>query len=50
MKVYMVTVDDKTARIINGADANNEEIYIGSATQKRPVKEIELYVNINDDE
>ena len=49
MKIYLVTVDEETAYIINRAEAENSDIFIGDFTEKRAVKEIELYVNISDD-
>ena len=49
MKIYLVTVDDQTARIINRAEAENSKIYIGDSLDKRPVEGIELYVNVSGD-
>jgi hypothetical protein len=49
MKIYMVTVDDETAHIINRAEANGDEVFIGDFVDKRPTIRIELYVNISGD-
>ena len=49
MKIYLVTVDDKTAHIINRAEAENSDVFIGDFIDKRQVIDIELYVNVSDD-
>jgi hypothetical protein len=49
MKVYLVTVDDETADIIDRAEANCENVFIGDFVEKNPTIDIKLYVDVNDD-
>ena len=49
MKVYLVTVTDEAADVIDAAEEHCANIFIGDFVDKFPVEDIKLYVDVNDD-
>jgi hypothetical protein len=49
MKVYLITVMDETADIIDRAEEVGEEIFIGDFVEKHPIEDIKPYIDVNDD-